>query len=824
MNEHMTSNLLIERPTGLHLSAQNISKNFGQVEALKNCSVEVQVGEILGLIGHNGAGKSTLVNIILGLVQRDHGDLTFQGEGMPSKFEPQDAFSKGIRCVFQELSLCGNLDAAENTLMVYSSLSGLNWRRRAKKVIGEGIETVFPGANIPLDIPISKLSIGQRQMVEIARAFSVAGSKPNVIVLDEPTSSLDADAAAQLMKHIQKTRSSGQSVILISHKLSEVANTADRVIVMRDGTVAATLEKTDISEAKIFELMGGHELTLSRDPKTQERLQQAPELFRWDIERTDGNNDPIVVKRGEVIGLAGLDGHGQRKLLLDIYGAREQVCSTSEANSMSYTSGDRQIEGAFPLWSIAKNITVGSLSSFGRFLIPANEESRMSESWFKDMNIRAPSPDVPILALSGGNQQKVLVARAFASESDILLLDDPTRGVDLATKRELYARIREAAKTEGKTILWYSTESEELLQCDRVFVLHENIVTAELSGDEIDHDIIIKASFDADRSDVQKDSKNSQKQNSLLSWFSSDRVRTLIPVISLAALLIAIFIVRPNAASYTGVHILLRLTPVLMLAAIAQMFILTASDIDLGIGPFVAMVGTIAATYLSTDPVIGVALLLLSIFGYVMMGWLIHIFELPSILVTLAASFIWLGIALIILPQPGGAVPEWLVAFMKTKPPLAPLPVYLAMGLALVGYIILRVSSIGPILRGFGNSPSVLARAGRSPIAARLTLFGLAGLFAVLAGLATAGLSTTGDANVGRALTLLSIAAVIIGGAEFFGGIVSVVGAVLGGMIMLLTGTFLTFMSVSAEWHFSFQGGLLLLILAGRSIFNRRQY
>lgn len=299
--------------------------------------------------------------------------------------------------------------------------------------------------------------------------------------------------------------------------------------------------------------------------------------------------------------------------------------------------------------------------------------------------------------------------------------------------------------------------------------------------------------------------------------------RVLLPAIALAILVTTIFVLRPNAASYTGVHILLRLSPVLMLAALAQMFILTASDIDLGLGSFIALVNTVAASYLATDPIIGVALLLLCISGYVAMGLIIHVLQLPSILVTLAASFLWLGLALTVLPQPGGTAPQWLISALKYKPPLAPMPVYLAVFLSTIGYLILRVSSIGPILRGFGNNPVALARAGRSPLKARLTLYGLAGLFGVLAGLAVTGLSTTGDANVGRALTLLSIAAVIIGGAEFFGGIVSSVGAVIGSMIMLLTGTVLTFMSVNAEWHFSFQGGLLLLILASRALLRKEK-
>lgn len=481
------------------LTIKLVSKQYGQVKALTKCSIEVRPGEILGLIGHNGAGKSTIVNLLLGLVERDSGSITLAGVDLPPNFEPKTAFDMGIRCVFQELSLCANLDAAENTLLVNASLEGPGWRKRAKKAIREGIQAVFPGSDINLDSPIGELSLAQRQMIEIGRAFVDAGERPKIIILDEPTSSLDAYTAAQLMDHIKHVRKNGQSVILISHKLAEVAKTADRIVVMRDGSVAAIRHQGEFDESDVFKLMGGDNLLPNKDSDSVKRLAAAPRILSVATKRIDAKADPFFVREGEIVGLAGLEGHGQREMLLSIYKNRERLGRDKTPASMSYTSGDRQREGVFSLWSIARNISIGSLASLGRLKIPAQQETKLAQEWFQDMKVRAASPDAPILSLSGGNQQKVLLARAFASGSQVMLLDDPTRGVDLGTKRELYARIREAAKNENKSVVWYSTESEELIQCDRVYVMNSGHITAEFTAEEFDTKAVVKASFIAQK-------------------------------------------------------------------------------------------------------------------------------------------------------------------------------------------------------------------------------------------------------------------------------------------------------------------------------------
>jgi ribose/xylose/arabinose/galactoside ABC-type transport system permease subunit len=292
--------------------------------------------------------------------------------------------------------------------------------------------------------------------------------------------------------------------------------------------------------------------------------------------------------------------------------------------------------------------------------------------------------------------------------------------------------------------------------------------------------------------------------------------------VALAVVLGTVFWLRPNVASYNGLRLLLSLSPVLVFTALAQMFVMTASDIDLGIGSFVALVNAIVAGILSDRPVLAVTMLVGCAVGYGLMGALIHWRRLPSIVVTLGASFVWLGLALMVLPLPGGSVPLWLRDSVRLRPPMVPLPVILALVPMIVAHLILNKTSYGVVLRGLGGSPSAVERAGRSTLRARMALYVLAGLCGIAAGISLAGITTTGDANVGRGLTLLSIGAVIVGGGEFVGGIVSPIGTVMGALVMQLSGSLLSFASVAPAWQYSVQGGILLAILALRGVSWKR--
>ena len=293
------------------------------------------------------------------------------------------------------------------------------------------------------------------------------------------------------------------------------------------------------------------------------------------------------------------------------------------------------------------------------------------------------------------------------------------------------------------------------------------------------------------------------------------------PAIALVVMLALIFVRQPLAMSYFGLTLLLNFSLPLIFAAAAQMCIIAAGDIDLGIGPFLSLVNCIASTLLATQPLAGVGALALCVFAYGGMGALIHLRQLPSIVVTLGASFVWLGLALLVLPAPGGAAPDWLTAFTGWKPPVVPLPVLAAVVVAAAGQFLLMYTSYGAVLRGVGGNMRAIERAGWSLLTARMVLYGAAGVLGVLAGLTMTGLNTTGDANVGAQYTLQSIAAVIVGGGEFAGGIVAPVGAVIGAWIMLLTGSLLSFIAVSSDWQLSAQGGILILVLGLRRLARR---
>jgi ribose/xylose/arabinose/galactoside ABC-type transport system permease subunit len=293
--------------------------------------------------------------------------------------------------------------------------------------------------------------------------------------------------------------------------------------------------------------------------------------------------------------------------------------------------------------------------------------------------------------------------------------------------------------------------------------------------------------------------------------------------VALVLILALVFWLRPNVASYNGLRLLLNLSPVLVFTALAQMFIMTAGDIDLGIGTFVGLIDCIVAGLLYDQPVLALAMLAACPIAYGLMGALIHWRQLPSIVVTLGASFVWLGLALMVLPLPGGTVPAALTGLVRLHPPFTPMPIVLALIPMVIAHLILNKMSYGVVLRGMGGSLAAVERAGRSTLKARMILYVMAGVCGLCAGLCLAATTTTGDANVGRGLTLVSIGAVIIGGGEFVGGIVSPIGTVFGALIMQLSGSLLSFASVPPAWQYSIQGAILLVILALRVVTGRRR-
>jgi len=300
-------------------------------------------------------------------------------------------------------------------------------------------------------------------------------------------------------------------------------------------------------------------------------------------------------------------------------------------------------------------------------------------------------------------------------------------------------------------------------------------------------------------------------------------LRAALPFLTLAIVLTATFYVQPRTMSYFGLNLMLQYAVPIALATIAQMFIITVNDLDLSIGPFVGLVGVIAATVLNSSPVLGAAALMVCVLAYGVVGALIHVRNLPSIVVTLGLSFVWLGISVTMLPSPGGKAPAVLKAIMTVQTPYVPFPILAAVAIGLVVHLALMTTSFGVVARGAGGNPKALARAGWSMLGTKVVMYMLAGLFGLLAGLALLGLTTSADAHVADRYTLYSIAGVILGGGEFIGGRINPIGAVVGALTLALAGAFLIFLRISPDWQIGAQGAVLIIVLALRALASTRE-
>ncbi len=472
-----------------------VTKNFGAVRALAGVDLAVASGECLGLVGHNGAGKSTLMQVLAGTVHPSGGEIVVGGTRRDA-YSVALAHRLGVRCVVQELSLCPNLTMAENTRVLHPAIRGIGWRRRAGRLIAGQLDAIFPGHAIAAGATVSELSISRRQMVEIARAFSVTDTPSRLVILDEPTSALDADTAAQLLGFVRRFVAEGGAAILISHILGEVLDHCDRIVVMRDGLVVASEPARAFDRGRLVEAMGSAHAPEPEPAADMARLRgQAPVMVRARPKR-QADAAELVARQGEVIGLAGFSGHGQTELLIEVFdAARRGTARTTVAAPVALVAGDRQADGVFPLWSIGENITVRSLAALRRGpLISPGRERAMAEDWQRRIGIRSPDLGNPILSLSGGNQQKALFARALGSDARIVVMDDPMRGVDIGTKLDVYDLIR-AEAAGGRTFLWYTTETEELRNCDHVYVFRHGRIVAELGRAKLNEQQLIRASF-----------------------------------------------------------------------------------------------------------------------------------------------------------------------------------------------------------------------------------------------------------------------------------------------------------------------------------------
>lgn len=464
------------------------TKSYGATIALSGVTLDLYPGEVLGIVGHNGAGKSTLMRALCGIERLSSGSIEVarHDTSLPGPYP-------GVRLAYQEGSLAPELTVQENIYLSAADwLPKWRWHGPAAKIARAQLDAIFPGHGInPADF-VDDLPLAERQMVEIARATITKDLQ--VLILDEPTESLSGQAVDDLYAYVRKLRAKNLAVVLVSHRLKEILGVCDRVAVLKDGAVASTHLVRDVTQRDLFMAMGG-EIAVAQTGAEAIRADLDPArhvAVYVPMQDIDGAETDIYARPGEVIGLTGIIGQGQQQVLARLWkgDARDVTVDAKRA----YVPGDRQRAGIFPLWTVGANLTLTALGDLAkRGLRQPDKEAALVRKWVDLLKVRGGAA-AAITGLSGGNQQKVIVARAFASGADTILLDDPFRGVDIHTKSELYQLIRSEAQA-GRTIVWYSSENAEMRHCDRAYVLRAGRVAAALQGADITQERIIAMSF-----------------------------------------------------------------------------------------------------------------------------------------------------------------------------------------------------------------------------------------------------------------------------------------------------------------------------------------
>lgn len=485
------------------LEIRNLTKTYPGVIALNDLSLSVRRGECHAIIGENGAGKSTLIKSIAGAIEPDKGTVVFEGKEYAS-LDPTLAKEIGIGVIYQEFALCPALSAAENIFLGERLTSGAFQNREKMNQKAQEILDQFKVDGLKATMKVRDLSTAYQQLVEIAKTIA---RESKLIIMDEPTAPLTEREVEVLFRIIHKLKAEGITIIYISHRLDELYEVSDRVTVMRDGCYIMTTDTKDVSKDKLIAAMVGRELKKNfeaRAVKTEEILLETKNLGGNGVQPFS-----IQLHKGEVLGFAGLVGAGRTEYAQLIFGAAEKECGEvylngesalirSPQDAVKYGIGmvpeDRKLCGALLRMSISDNIVVSILKRISnRFsFVDKNQEKEIAAEQMQALQIKAPSANTQVNNLSGGNQQKVVLAKWLANDSSVLILDEPTRGIDVAAKQEIYKLINELA-AQGKGIIVISSDMEEIIGiADRILILYEGRLSGELSREEFTQEQILK--------------------------------------------------------------------------------------------------------------------------------------------------------------------------------------------------------------------------------------------------------------------------------------------------------------------------------------------
>lgn len=815
--------------SAVSLKLINISKSYPGVRALDAVSLECAPGEIHAVLGENGSGKSTLLSIASGAITPNGGIVQIMGRPLTAA-DPLLARELGLATVYQDDSLVRELTVAQNLLLGsndpaigYGAMNG--WAAQ---------QLAAYDLHLPTDALAGDLTPADRQFLEIVKALT---SGPKVLLLDEPTSTLDLDSVNKLSAIVRRLAAEGTAIIYVSHRLPEILDLADRVTILRDGVGQGTYDVgADLSEKDLISLMVGRPIDAEYPAKASGLADPASLAVRH-LSSRNVEDVSFDVRRGEILGFAGAEGNGQRETIRAIAGLAEargsvrvegtpvQFGSPREAiaGGMLFLSADRGFESTFPELGIRENMTLQVLDRFARGgLVSAQKERSVALALVHDHGIVASSIDQPINGLSGGNQQKTVLARSFLYGAKIVLIDEPTQGVDAGARFDIYSSIR-ARVTTGTSVIVNSSDALELAGlCDRVLVFSRGRVIRELVGDEVTEPAIV-SSFLLARGVHEPAAPPSPAATLVRDFIAalSGGGQWWIPLFFLTILTLAM---SAFAASRSDVfltstnlrHILLATAP-LALVAVAQFNVLLVRGFDMSVGSLMSLTVVIASFVIGAQ--IGPVALVLGLAGCLLIGllaglfngWMVRFAGVNPVITTIAMLSVFQGVALMLRSTPGGLINPQFTEFLQIQ--IGPLPAsfFVLVVLAAIGDLWLHRSKSGLRVQAVGFREQAAKRNGVRVNVVQVRAYVIASLLSVLAGMFLSSEVGVGHPTIGATYTLTSIAAAVLGGAALTGGRGSFLGTLLAALFFTATVNVISLLGFNTAAGIIVSGALTLL-------------
>jgi ABC-type sugar transport system ATPase subunit/ribose/xylose/arabinose/galactoside ABC-type transport system permease subunit len=805
------------------LQLTSVSKQFSGVHALQSIDIEFHAGAIHALVGENGAGKSTLINVCTGLLQPDTGNITIDGREHKLA-NPLAAGHRGIFAIHQEADLFSELSLAENMLLgqgLQCNRWGLiQWQATYERA-SEELSQMGEHANVRA--AAASFSIGRRVIAEIAAAL---GRGPRVLFLDEPTASLTAAESERLFEKLLQLKKEGVAVVYVSHRLEEVLEISDTITVLRDGKLVTTEPQSAFNMDRLVSLMVGRKTSVlfSREHGKPGEVVFEAENLQCPMQRFADIS--FNISQGEVVGLYGLVGSGRSEMARAIFGL-ERKQGTVKLNGentniknpgaaarakLAYLPEDRLTEGVFPGHSAQSNATSAILPRLGRWgFISAKAESNTAKRIIDRLQVKLDSPAQPINTLSGGNQQKLVLGRWLETQPEVLILDEPTRGVDVGAKAEIHRLIDELAG-RGKAILLISSELPEVMRMsDRVLVMCEGRIRGEFDPRTTSQEEVAAAAFP--RSDDIVKQQQASHNEGIAAGIMQFRELGIVAALGVIAALMSL--AQPGEfATFKNLIDVLTAASIVSIAAAGMTLVVAAGGIDISIGSMLGLVGA-AAGLLAMQGVHPLLCLAIAIGLGAVLGSLNSLLStlgrIHPIIVTLAGISIYRGV---MLQVTGGyevnPLPDSYRVLTDGRLMGVPKVLWYAIAVLALNWILLSRTLLGRRLLAVGNSEKAARLIGLSPWRLRLAAFAIMGALIGLASVMWGGYYSKIQSNTGLGWELQVVAATVIGGCSILGGKGTALGAFLGAVLIALIYNSLVILQISAYWQNLFVGALIL--------------